>query len=259
MTQKNTGAENTRWDLSIMYSGLEDPAIDGDIAHLVKMAKAFHAAHKGKLVETLGQAISDYTEITMLAGKISQYLSLLQSTDVADPKIKAKSAEVGQVMSHLFGEYLTFFELELIAMNEADLTGLYVSDKIVARHKPWIEHTRIYKPHILSEPVEAALTKRSDFGADAWSEFFNELSSDLRFSFDGEEKTLTEMLHTVSHSQDAEMREVKEYFNRSLPIFEARLAVLRSSARLSEREEKELRFMLEALISAKQMLDDDQY
>lgn len=206
MVQQHTGAEDVRWDLSIMYAGIEDPQIDADIVRFAEMAKAFHVAHKGKLVETLGQAISDYTEITMLAIKILGYFSLLQSTDVANSSVKTKSAEVSQAMSHLSGEYLTFFELELIAMSEANLARLCVSHEVVLRHRPWIEHARIYKPHILSEPVEAALTKRSDFGAGAWSKFFNELSSDLRFNDDGEEKTLTEMIHIVSHAQDAEVR-----------------------------------------------------
>ena len=205
MTGQKTGAEAVCWDLSVMYSGVDDPQIDADVVKLAEMMKAFNVAHKGKLAETLGQAVLDYTEIIMLKNKI-EYLFLIQSTDVTSAAVKAKIAQVERILSDADGEYLTFFNLELVALDDETLGRLYDSDEIVAKHKTWIEQARVFKPHVLSEPVEAALSKRSSFGPGAWSEFFDELSSDLRFSYRGGEKSLTEMLHIVSESKDAEER-----------------------------------------------------
>src|SRR3989344_5467790 len=155
MTNANTGAEKFRWDLSLMYSGVDDSQIDLDVVALVEMAKRFNASHKGKLSSTLGKAISDYSEIDMFNNKIFAYLCLLQSINVAEPVVKAKLADIDRTLSREFGENLTFFQIELVALDDTILTGLY-SDPIVAKHRPWIEHIRIFKPNFLAEPVESA-------------------------------------------------------------------------------------------------------
>ena len=202
MTNTNTGAEKVRWDLGLMYSGLDDPQIDADVTVLVEMAKKFNVLHKGKLSSTLGKAISDRSEIDMLESKVMTYLYLLQSINVAEPTVKAKTAEIDKVLCREFGENLTFFQIELVALDDATLARLY-DDPIVAKHRPWIEHVRVFKPHFLTEPVESALTKRAPFGASSWGDFFDELEADLEVEFNGEKKTLTEALHILNESKDA--------------------------------------------------------
>ncbi|MDP2598296.1 MAG: M3 family oligoendopeptidase [Candidatus Liptonbacteria bacterium] len=206
MTKNTTGAESVLWDLSFMYSGVSDPQIKADVARMTEEMRRFNLSYKGKLAENLGKAIKDYAEIKMLKDKVMVFLFLKQSTNVSDAATKAKMAETEQAIDRAQGEYLTFFELELVAIEDAVLEKLYAADPVVAKHRPWIEHLRVFKPHFLSESVEAALTKRSAFGPGAWGEFFDELESDLRFTFRGEEKTLPEMLHLITESKDPEER-----------------------------------------------------
>src|SRR5579885_2754407 len=170
-----TGAETAQWDLTFLYAGTNDPRLDNDIAGLVKMAELFHARFKGKLSHKLGEAITACAEMEMLKSKAMGYLFLLQSKNVTDAVIKAKLAEAERVLSQADGEYLTFFDLELVALDDVTLERLYESDPVVSKHRPWIEYKRIFKPHYLSEPVEGALTKRSPYGPDSWSEFYDEL------------------------------------------------------------------------------------
>jgi oligoendopeptidase F len=206
MPKMEAADQDIRWDLSSIYSGVDDPQIDLDLADFTKQAKAFHANYKGKLAETLGRAISDYAELDMLGGKIMVYLFLQQSLDVTNERVKAKVAEARKIMSLVQGEYLTFFELELVALDDAVLENWYASDEFARKHKPWIEQQRVFKPHLLSEPVEAALTKRSPFGPSAWDEFFDEFEADLRFQHRGATKNLTEMLDILTTSKDAAER-----------------------------------------------------
>lgn len=200
-----TSAYHTRWDLGFLYKDAHDPHIDRDMRTLTDMMRAFHAVYKGKLAETLAGALRDYAEITMLQNKFA-YLFLKQSLNTGDAAVKAKLAEVERVMSQASGEYLEFFKLELVALDDSVFQGWYSKDSLVLKHRPWIEHVRIFRPHFLSESVESALTKRSPFGDNAWSEFFDELESDLRFMFQGEAKTLTEMLHILTESSESETR-----------------------------------------------------
>lgn len=192
-----------RWDLSILYSDIEDPRLDSDLSSLAAMAKHFSLTYKGKLAELLGSAIRDYAEIEMLSGKITSYLFLRESTDLANAAIKAKHAAFQRELSALRGEHLTFLELELVHLGDDTLKKWYESDPVVAKHRPWIEHIRVFKRHFLTEPVESALTKRSPFDSSSWSEFFDEVEADLEFNFRGAVKNMTEMVHLLTESKDA--------------------------------------------------------
>ena len=217
MPSQHTAESNVRWDLTSMYSAINDPQIALDIAEFSKQAQQFSLNYKGKLADTLAMAISDYSELDMLGGKIMIYLSLQQSLDVTNEAVKARSAEAQRIMSQIQGEYLTFFELELVAIDDATLENWYASNPVVQKHQPWIEHQRVFKPHFLSEPVEGALTKRAPFGPASWDEFFDECEADLRFDYRTEKKNLTEMLDILANSKDAAVRkEVQKTVNDGL-------------------------------------------
>jgi oligoendopeptidase F len=198
--------QQVRWDLSILYSDIADPQLDSDLSHLAAMEKNFSLTYKGKLSEQLGPAIRDYAEIEMLSGKITSYLFLRESTDLTNAAIKARHAAIQRELSALQGEHLTFLELELVQLSDDALKTWYESDPLVAKHRPWIEHIRVFKRHFLTEPVESALTKRSPFDSSSWGEFFDEVEADLEFKFRGDVKNLTELAHLLTESKDAEQR-----------------------------------------------------
>src|SRR5579862_8965144 len=199
-------ADQIRWDLSVLYTDIDDPRLSSDLAELTAMAKHFSTTYKGKLAESLGGAIRDYTEIEMLGGKITSYLFLRESTDLTNAVIKAKHAMFQRELSDMRGEHLTFFELELVGLTDETLAKWYRTDAVVEKHRPWIEHIRTFKKHFLTEPVESALTKRSPFDSSSWGEFFDEVESDLTFDFRGSTKNLTEILHLITESKDTDER-----------------------------------------------------
>lgn len=198
--------EQTRWDLSLLYSGIDDPRIDHDIELLTSKAKQFFEVYRGNLKTMLSQAIRDYSEIDMIQTKLSAFPFLLQSTDVTDTRVKEKSAHIELTCSQISGAYFSFLDVEINSLDESILEAFYKNDPFVLKHKPWIEHIRIFKNHILSEDVESALTKRSPFSAGAWDDFFDEFEADLVFHFDGEQKTLTEMLNYLQIEKDRTRR-----------------------------------------------------
>lgn len=210
-------ADEVRWDLSVFYSDITDPRLDSDMRKLAEWAGRFSANYKGKLAERLGPALQEYSEIDTLQGKIAAYLGLRESTDLANAAIKAKLADVQRKLSAIAGQHLTFFELELVQLSDATIRAWYQKDPFTAKHRPWIEHVRLFKPHFLNEAVESALIKRSPFDSGAWSEFFDELEADLQFSFRGATKNLTELVHLLTKSKDSQERaEVLKCLNTGL-------------------------------------------
>src|SRR6266851_3757781 len=168
-----------RWDLSILYADIADPRLDSDLSNLTAMAKNFSLSYKGKLAESLGEAIRDFSEIEMLSGKITSYLFLRESTDLTNAAIKARHAGFQRELSAIRGQHLTFFELKLVQLGDETLQSFYERDSVVSKHRPWIEHIRTFKRHFLSEPVESALVKRSPFDSSSWADFFDEVEADL--------------------------------------------------------------------------------
>ncbi|HZZ99714.1 MAG TPA: M3 family metallopeptidase [Candidatus Paceibacterota bacterium] len=205
-TPKNLKTDSYRWDLSPMYQGIADPQIDRDVEELIRLFEKFNYDHKGKLDQSLGQAIKDFIKIDLLETKIMVYLHLLESLDVTAAPVKTKSASVEVKLSKTSGEYMAFFEIELVALEDKVLEDWYAKDEIVAKHRPWIEYHRIFKDHLLTESVEAALAKRSPFGPSSWDEFFNEVEADLRLKYKDQELNLTEALETMTNSLNADER-----------------------------------------------------
>lgn len=208
MTKKQeveTGAKDVHWDLSVLYGGLDDHRFESDVKELEDAAAKFNADFRGSLSETLGDAINTMAGLTILSNKVGVYLYLNFSTHLSDDGIKAKMAEVEMRLAKVSGEY-AFFEIEVAALSEADLERLKEESETVLRHISWIEDIRRDRPHMLSEEVEAALSKRSPFSAGAWASYFDEMASRLRFEVDGEEKTLAETLHELTEEGDAERR-----------------------------------------------------
>ncbi len=260
MQQKEIGAERATWDLTFMYSGIDDPAIEQDLVQLEKLCATFSANYKGKLAQTLGQAITDYSAIKMLSDKILIYLFLQQSLDVTSDAVKAKMAKAQQQANRTQGQHLTFFTLELVELPEDTIENLCLSDEVVKKHKPWIDHQRVFKPHLLSEPVESALIKRSAFGSNAWSEFFDECEADLRFDYQGN-KNLSEMLNILSISKDAKERaEVLKLINdglgKNLAKYAAQTLSIVTHEMAVERQERNYRHPMEAQNKSNNIPDD---
>lgn len=205
------------WDLSCFYSGLTDPQIDLDLATLETMFQDFNAKYKGQLASKLGTSILDYSTILILNNKIEIALFLQQSLDESDASIRAKSAEVERRLNKVSGQYMEFYFLELVVLDEGLIDQLCKEDEIVKKHKSWIEQVRVFKPYFLSEEVESALTKRSAFDGGAWGDFYKELEAALRFNFQDVPKTLTEMLNILSHSPSHQERgEALQVINNGL-------------------------------------------
>lgn len=194
-----TGAEQVRWDLSCLYSGPNDPQIAKDTKKLVAMIKSFYSTYRGKLKRKLGPALRDYCEITMLVAKPAHYFLLAQSVNVNDEQIRAKSAEFDRIIDAAYGDYLSFFYLELADLNWEAVQRAAKRDPLVKHLRPWLDQVRAGKSYMLIEEVEAALQKRDAFGASAWSEFYHEMESLLIFDFDGKKYSLEELQHVLTN------------------------------------------------------------
>ena len=166
--QKTTGAERVRWDLTDLYRDIDDPAIDDDLAAVIELAERFHAEHAGNLANSLGAALELQADMTRRIDKLFVYLYLRRSTAATDQRIQQRIGRVQEAWSRASADYLTFFEHELVAIDDATYADILARDEDVARHRPLLDHIRANRRYLLAENVERALTLRSPRAISSW-------------------------------------------------------------------------------------------
>ena len=206
LTQKTSGAETVRWDLSDLYTGVDDPQLEADLDALLQAMQTFHETHAGNLHRSLGQALVDQSHMTCLGDKLMVYLFLRRSTDAGNQQIQQRLGQVQEAWSRASANYLTFFDHELVAIDDTTYADLIANDAEVARHQPMLDHARANRQYLLEQNVERALTLRSPFGAGEWSDYIEETEAELRFELDAASLTLPEILHVANNDADGDKR-----------------------------------------------------
>jgi len=195
-----------RWDLSDLYTGIDAPELDADLARLVNDLERFHASYAGRLATRLGDALATQGEITCRTDQLMVYLFLRRSTDATNPEIQKRLAEVQERFSEASANFLTFFEHELAALPDDVYQNLLDTDARVKRHQPMLDQLRKNRGFLLDQNVERALSLRSPFGASEWSDLMDEREAELRFELDGKTLTLPEILHIANNHADPAQR-----------------------------------------------------
>ncbi|MBN2733213.1 MAG: M3 family oligoendopeptidase [Balneolaceae bacterium] len=208
-TEKKTksGAEEVQWNLSDLYDGVNDNQLKADKKRVREKANAFADKYKGRIAdldaEQLAEAFNKYEDILDLIGKIGSFSHLLWSTDTNNPAFGKLMQEANE-LSSVIHQKLVFFDVEWLKINENRANELIESEEL-SSYKHYLETSRRYKEHTLSEKEEQILSAKSVTGRSAWNRFFDESLGAARFRVDGEELTEQEALSKL-HNPDREVR-----------------------------------------------------
>jgi oligoendopeptidase F len=183
------------WDLSALYSGLDDPAIKRDLDRTDADCLAFEQVYKGKLAalaaapqgtSTLGEAVRRYEAISDRMGRLGSYAVLIHEGDTVDP---ARTKFYGDMQERMTAAstHLLFFELELNRIDDAQLDAA-LADPALGHYRPWLEDVRRYRPYQLEDRVEQLFHEKSMTAYTAWNRQFDATVANLRFQVSG--KTL---------------------------------------------------------------------
>ncbi|MBN1565841.1 MAG: M3 family oligoendopeptidase [Anaerolineae bacterium] len=202
-----TGAENVVWDLTDLYAGVDDPAIEADINQTNERAEAFAAHYYGKLTalddEELYEAIQELESISETAYKLGNFAQLQWTLDTGNAQYGGLMQRIREWSSQL-EQKLLFFELEWTNAPE-DFVQRMMEHPTIQHYTHWLETTRRYQPHRLSEPEEKILAEKSVTGRGAWNRFFSEFMGSQRYEFEGEELTQGDILAKL-YVEDREVR-----------------------------------------------------
>lgn len=217
---------SARWDLSALFSSLEDPKIEQTWNKLNADADAFAARYRGKIeaanldAATLSTAIRELEALLTEAEKPGTYAGLRFAAEVTNPEIGAFMQEQMEKTSALRIKLL-FFELELQATPDATIDTV-LADQSMAKYRHYVERTRAYSPHKLSEKEEVILEETANTGIRAWRRYFEEVLSNQKFDYtdpvSGEKRELTveETLNLLRESNRAVRKAAADSFSAGL-------------------------------------------
>jgi oligoendopeptidase F len=213
------------WDLSDLYPAPDSPAVEADFARADQAARAFAAAHQGKLAAmsggVLAAVIAEYERIEEVLGRLMSYAQLLFSGDSTNAEIgrfyQTVSERVTAISSHLL-----FFALELNRLDDAALDQK-LADPALAKWGPWLRDLRVFRPHQLSDDLEKLLHEKEVTGRSAWSRLFDETVAGMTVPIGGEDLTVSAALNKLSDrdrsAREAAGRAIGAAFGASIRLF----------------------------------------
>ena len=183
---------NAQWDLSILYTGFDDPELASDmtlldraIENYIDFANNLHTFGEEFL---LTRYIDFETVLTTLAEKLIIYANLRYSANTAD-------SEAASMMGVLMGKLSAIAAPS--AMVSKAIAKIENIEEIIEQNAILKEHS--YKlltivknsKHLLSDAEESLFAEMNISGASAWSDLQSSLTSSLKVDYNGEQITLS--------------------------------------------------------------------
>lgn len=179
--------ENTKtnWNLSDIYTSIDDLKIKKDIADLKKRSSAFEKKYKNKILngelnaDVFLKAIEEYENILMQSVKPDYFASLLFSTDMKDKQKGAFMQKMEEEFVNITKPIL-FFELEIAKMPAQKLNEFIKFEKF-KKYSHYLKRIFETKKHNLSEPEEKIAQELNIVGRSAFSRLFEEITARKNF------------------------------------------------------------------------------
>ena len=196
------GAENTLpvWNLADLFAGLDDPALAAELAACDAASREFESAYRNRVATLapadLAEAISRYEAIEERLGRIGAFAQLAFSGDSSDAAI-SRFYQTTTERTTAIGTHLLFFALEINRIEDGAFDRL-AADPALAHYRPFLTDLRIFRPHQLSDDLEALLHEKEVTGHAAWSRLFDETLAALRIPVADEDLTLSAALNRLS-------------------------------------------------------------
>jgi len=195
MTAAQAHVAAGEWDLSDLYSGQDDPAIEADRRSATQLVEAFVEAYQGRVAELtasdLCRAFEELAAITRASSKPEHYASLRFSV-ATDQDAERAAYAAAQAFATQLQQQVVFFSVELKELSEERVESL-LQDPALAEFRHYLSYQRIFAPHTLSEPEERTILRKDLTGKTSWVTLYTQLTSGLLFKMveNGEEKSLT--------------------------------------------------------------------
>ena len=206
------------WDLSDLYSSLDDARINIDIEELKSMIYNFRK-YKGRIASLNGKelykALIEYENIEELMSKLASYSYLKYSENLASEENIKFYQRIKEELTVFYADIL-FFTLELNKIPDDRLEELFAESRSLTVYKQVIDDIRVEKPHQLNERLEKLFLDKSITSSDAWVRLYDEIMDNMEFEYKGKKYNKTEILTLMNSNNDKVREETSKIFGETL-------------------------------------------
>ena len=204
-----TGAENIVWKLDDLYDSLERMKKDGE--KFLEESKKYHEKYFNVKElfsdsEKTIEAIKEFENIYAGFSRISQYVQLKFSEDTTSRENK-KLISWLEDLENKIESNLLFVQIAFSKMTDTQFNRLIGK---LEEYRHFVESSRRFKDHVLSEKEEQIIVYKRTTGSDAFVRFYTQLTSRYRFRMevDGKLRTMnTSQLRSLRMHPSSEIRE----------------------------------------------------
>jgi len=205
----NTSYVQGPWSLRELFSGLDAPEIQKEIAELEKQVAAFEAL-RPSLSPALAEkdfaaAVGAYDALLRRLSRLDGFAELSFAENTQDPKVQSLQARMQQLGAETANRTL-FFQLWWKALDDAAAARLLAAG---GDFRYWLEALRLQKPYTLSEAEEKVINLKDVNGSAALVTLYDSITNRYTFTLvvDGETRELMrEELQVHFRSPRPEMR-----------------------------------------------------
>ncbi len=197
---------NYTWDLSILYTGFDDPEFSADIERLKialgEMSAFADSAENIGHKELLESYISINERITELANKLIIFSHLRYSANTKDNEA---ASNLGRLMGMLSEIAAPSAKLSKIIAGYADLEEIISESAKLSEHKYLLLNIKRDSKYLLADGEETVFAKMNISGASAWSDLQSSLTSSVTVDYDGKKIPLSSA-RNLAYDNDATVR-----------------------------------------------------
>ena len=192
-----TTSAGVHWDLTPLFADAD--AARAAMPALIESSRAFRERWRGRVATLpaaeLAQALDELATLDNSLSRLASYSGLRLTTNVNGESERDLNAAVEMALVEI-QNLLRFFELEWIGAEEEHARTV-IEDPAVAANRHYLASSRRFAPHTRSEAEEEMLGERDPAAAGAWHTLFDQVTSTLRIPFEGEDRTIDEVLARV--------------------------------------------------------------
>lgn len=209
---------NEKWDLSILYTGFDDPTcaqdqktFDEGVAALNTLAQeAKTASH----AEVLHRYITLEEQLKSTITKLYIYASLRYSANTADTEA---SSMTGRLMAKMSATAAAEAALCHTIAGYEDLEALIDADKALQEYRYLLTNIRRDSRYLLSEREEELFARMNISGASAWEDLQSSLTSTVKVDYRGSKLPLS-AARNLAYDTDPAVR--KEAYEAELACYD---------------------------------------
>ena len=214
-----------KWDLSVLYQGFDDPAIETDFARAVELNGCMKEllSHPGSARETLEQFGRMSEERDLLGGKLGEFASLTLATDATneqamllmDRLMKASVEE--SLVGSAFSRYVK-------SLDESEFENAIAQSEALQAVAYSLRYSREAAEHLPAPEIEEWLLNMSLTGAQAFSQLRDKLDATLMVDYRGQQLPLAAVRGMAEDPDPQVRRDAYEAELKAYPKIEHSMA-----------------------------------